>query len=76
MNLLGKYILIGGIIMIFIGIILIYKDHLPFMKYPGNLPGDVKIEKENFKFYFPVATSILLSLILTLLLNLARKFFK
>jgi len=76
MNLLGKSILIGGIIMIFIGILLIYKDHLPFIKYLGNLPGDVKIEKENFKFYFPVITSVLLSLILTLFFNLARKLFK
>ena len=41
----------------------------------GRLPGDIVVEKENFKFYFPLATSLLISLILSLIIYLIR-FFK
>ncbi|PTX55338.1 Protein of unknown function (DUF2905) [Melghirimyces profundicolus] len=40
----------------------------------GRLPGDIVVEKENFKFYFPVVTSIIISVVLSLLLYLFRLF--
>jgi hypothetical protein len=39
----------------------------------GKLPGDIFIQKGNFSFYFPVVTSILLSIVLTIILNLFRR---
>ena len=65
---LGKLLTVVGIFLTLLGIslTLLSKFHLPL----GNLPGDIKIEKENFTFYFPIATSLLISVILTLLLNL------
>ncbi|MBO9368972.1 MAG: DUF2905 domain-containing protein [Chloroflexi bacterium] len=47
------------------GLYLLSRFHLPL----GRLPGDIRIEGENFTFYFPLATSLLLSILLTLLLN-------
>ena len=41
----------------------------------GRLPGDIRIERENFRFYFPITTMILISVILSLLANLLRKLF-
>jgi len=38
------------------------------------LPGDIRIEKENFRFYFPIVTMLLVSLILTIVINLIKKF--
>ena len=63
-------IVIGAFIMV-IGFIYIYKNKIPFL---GNLPGDFKYEKENFKFYFPLTSSILISLILSLLLFIINRF--
>lgn len=68
----GKYILVAGIFIVVIGII-IYFFH-DYLKWIGNLPGDFSIEKENFRFYFPLATMIVLSLFITLLINIFKKF--
>ena len=68
----GKYIIAIGAIIILIGII-IYFFH-DKLNWVGKLPGDIRVEKENFKFYFPITTMILLSLAITLLINLVRKF--
>jgi len=54
----GKMIIIGGILIIAVGII-IYFFH-DYFKWVGRLPGDISIEKENFRFYFPLATIDLL----------------
>ena len=68
----GKYILVAGIFIVLIGII-IYFFH-DYLKWIGNLPGDFSIEKENFRFYFPLATMIVLSFFITLLINIFKKF--
>ena len=69
----GKYIaLIGGLI-VFIGVIIyFFHDKLHWI---GRLPGDIRVEKENFRFYFPITTMIILSIFVTLLIRLFRKFF-
>jgi len=67
-------------ILIFIGIILIlaglafylFDDRLGWL---GRLPGDIRIERPNFRFYFPFSTMILISLILTLVMNFIRRWF-
>lgn len=53
--------------------IIIYFFH-DKLNWIGKLPGDIRIEKENFKFYFPITTMILLSLTITLLIYLLKKF--
>lgn len=69
----GKYILIAGIFIVLVGIV-IYSFH-DYLKWIGKLPGDIRIEKENFRFYFPLATMIVLSLLITLLINIFKRFF-
>jgi hypothetical protein len=69
----GKYIIVTGAIIVFLGLIIyFFHDKLNWI---GRLPGDIRIEKENFKFYFPVTTMILLSLAITAIIQVIRKFF-
>ncbi|TMI96338.1 MAG: DUF2905 domain-containing protein [Bacteroidetes bacterium] len=69
----GKWIIGIGAIIIVVGIIVyFFSDKLHWI---GRLPGDIRIEKENFRFYFPIVTMILFSLLGTLILWLIRKFF-
>jgi len=69
----GKYLLIAGVIIVAAGI-LIYFFH-DYFKWIGKLPGDFRIEKENFRFYFPLATMIILSLVITVLIIIFKRFF-
>lgn len=69
----GKYILIAGIFIVLIGIV-IYFFH-DYLKWIGKLPGDIRIERGNFRFYFPLATMIVVSLLITILINIFKKFF-
>jgi hypothetical protein len=63
---LGKMLITVGVIFLVIGALLLFSDRLPFLRI-GRLPGDVVYRRGNFTFYFPVVTSILISLFLTLL---------
>jgi len=67
----GKYLIISGAAILLIGI-LVYFFHNK-LNWIGRLPGDIRIERKNFKFYFPLTTMVLLSLLLTLIVNLAKK---
>ena len=71
---LGKLFMMLGFFLLLIGFLLSFSDKIPFNI--GRLPGDVYIKKENFSFYFPVTTSILLSIILSAVLYLFGKFFR
>jgi H+/Cl- antiporter ClcA len=68
----GKYIIIAGLIIVVAGII-IYFFHEHF-RWFGNLPGDVKLKSDRVKFYFPIVTMIIVSIVLTIVINLLRKF--
>lgn len=59
-------VLFGGIVVVF-GLILLFAPRIPWL---GRLPGDILIRRDSFTFYFPVVTSLLVSIVLTLLLNL------
>ena len=70
---IGKYIIIAGVIIIVIGIIVyFFGDKLGWL---GHLSGDIRLNKENVKIYFPITTMIIISIVLTLLINLIKKFF-
>ena len=64
---IGRFLMIGGIILFVVGglIFLASKFGIPF----GRLPGDIRIERENFSFHFPLASSIFISILLTIILN-------
>ena len=69
----GKWIILAGIIIVVIGILIyFFSDKLNWL---GKLPGDIRIEKENFSFYFPITTMIIISVVLTLLISIFKKFF-
>jgi len=69
----AKLIIFVGIGIVAIGLLFyLFGDKL---RWVGNLPGDIKIEKENTKVYFPITTMILLSIVGSILLGLFRKFF-
>jgi hypothetical protein len=59
----GKILIIIGIVAIALGGLLLLSGKIPWL---GRLPGDIVVERKNFTFYFPLGTSILLSVILTL----------
>ena len=71
MESIARYLMIGGIILFLIGggIYLAAKFGIPL----GRLPGDIRIEGENGSFYFPITSSILASVVLTIVLNIVAK---
>lgn len=60
-----KILILSGILLVVFGLLL-----LLFERWKFRLPGDIYIKKDNFEFYFPIATSILISILLTIILNL------
>ncbi|MFE5320994.1 DUF2905 domain-containing protein [Paenibacillus sp. NPDC056579] len=73
MNPVAKMLIIGGIVLIVIGLLwAVGSKFLPL----GRLPGDIVVEKENFKFYFPIVTCIAVSAGLSLIMYLIRLFTK
>ncbi|PIP20898.1 MAG: hypothetical protein COX40_02420 [Candidatus Omnitrophica bacterium CG23_combo_of_CG06-09_8_20_14_all_40_11] len=64
MQAIAKTLIIFGVILIGIGVLLNFTNKIPFI---GKLPGDIYIQKKNFTFYFPIMTSILISIILSLI---------
>jgi H+/Cl- antiporter ClcA len=67
-----KYLVIAGLVMVVIGLLLWFLGSK--FTWFGNLPGDIRVEKEGYKFYFPLMTCLLISLVLTLIIWLIRKF--
>ena len=70
---LGKMIILLGVVLILLGGAMYLFGKLPFF---GKLPGDIYIQKKNFSFYFPLASSVLVSIILSLLFVLFNIFFR
>jgi hypothetical protein len=74
MESIGRYLIIGGVILILLGggFYLAARLGLPL----GRLPGDIHIEGKNGSFYFPIVTSIIVSLVLTVILNIIVQLFR
>ena len=68
---LGRFLIILGLVLVVLGL-LSYSGLFAFLKL-GRLPGDIHIKRENFSFYFPLTTCILISIVLTLIFYLFRK---
>ncbi|GAA5344800.1 DUF2905 domain-containing protein [Planifilum fimeticola] len=71
MNQFPKFLIVTGVVLVVIGLLWQVGGRWFHL---GRLPGDIVIEKENFRFYFPIVTSILLSVVLSLVLYLLRFF--
>ncbi|OUM99690.1 MAG: hypothetical protein BAA02_09520 [Paenibacillaceae bacterium ZCTH02-B3] len=69
MNQFPKLLIFAGIVLIVVG--LLWMAGGRFLNL-GRLPGDIVVEKENFKFYFPIVTCILISVVLSLAFSLFR----
>ena len=67
---LGRMLIVLGVVLVGLGVLLTFGGRIPGL---GRLPGDFVWEKGNVRFYFPLATSILLSVILTVVLWLLRR---
>jgi hypothetical protein len=67
MGSLGKMLILFGVILILLGGLLLLGGKIPFL---GRLPGDIVIRREGWNFYFPLTTSIVISILLTLLFSL------
>jgi hypothetical protein len=67
---LGKSLIVLGLIIAGIGVLLTLAGRIPWL---GRLPGDIYVKRENFTFYFPLATSIIISIVLSFILWLLRK---
>ncbi|HWR21416.1 MAG TPA: DUF2905 domain-containing protein [Verrucomicrobiae bacterium] len=70
MDSLARMLILFGLVLAAIGGLLLFIGKIPFI---GRLPGDIYIQRKNFSFYFPLATSILLSILLTILFSLFRR---
>ena len=67
---LGKGLIVLGAALVLIGVVLLVGPRIPFL---GRLPGDIVIKRENFTFYFPLATGLLLSVLISLVLYLINR---
>jgi len=67
---LGRFLLVSGLILALVGLFLMFGTRVVPL---GRLPGDIVVQRGNFTFYFPLGTSILLSLVLTLLALVVRR---
>jgi hypothetical protein len=68
----GKYIIMAGIGIVVVGLVWYFFGNR--LHWLGRLPGDIRIEREGFRFYFPLTTMVLLSLLLSGVLNILRRF--
>jgi len=71
MESIGKTLIFIGLLIVFIGFLFTFFEKLPFGL--GRLPGDIYIKRDNFVFYFPLASSIIISVILSLIFILISK---
>ena len=69
---IGKMLLALGLVIAAVGLVLMFAGKVTLL---GRLPGDIRIERENFSCSFPIVTCIIVSLVLTLILNLAMRLF-
>lgn len=68
----GKVLLLGGVFLAVLGLLLIFGQKIPFL---GRLPGDILIQKGSFRFFFPIVSTLILSAVLTILINLIVRLF-
>jgi peptidoglycan biosynthesis protein MviN/MurJ (putative lipid II flippase) len=68
---IAKFLILAGVILVLAGIAVMLAPKIPWI---GRLPGDIDVKGKNFRIYFPIVTCIILSILLTILLNLINIF--
>ena len=68
---MGKLLIIVGIVFILAGLWILYLPRIPFL---GKLPGDIAIQRESFRFYMPITSAILVSLLLSLIFYIINRY--
>ena len=68
MDEIGKWLILLGVVFVALGVVIFLLGRIPGI---GRLPGDIVIQRDNFSCVFPIATAILLSIVLTVVINLA-----
>jgi len=66
-SILSRFLILFGLLMVLLGLLIFFSNKLGFL---GKLPGDIFIKTENFNIYIPITSSIILSIVLTALINL------
>jgi hypothetical protein len=69
-NQLGKYLILIGAAVLVLGIFIYFFGGS--LKWFGHLPGDIRIERDNFRFYFPITTLILINLVIYLIVKIVQ----
>ena len=69
---IGRLLVVAGLVLVAVGVLFLAVERFPGLRI-GKLPGDVAMERGNFRFYFPLGTSILLSVVLSLVLWLVSR---
>ena len=67
---MGKMLVILGLLLVVVGLGIMFANKIPYI---GRLPGDIYVKREEFSFYFPLTTSIIISIVLTVLFSIFRK---
>jgi hypothetical protein len=70
---IGRWLIVVGIVLLGVGVVFLALGRVPWL---GRLPGDILIERENLRIFIPLGTMILLSLLLTLVLNVIARFWR
>ena len=70
---IGKLLIFAGGFLVIFGLLFIFSPKIPFL---GKLPGDILISRGNFRFFFPLATCLLLSAALSIILNIVLRLFR
>ncbi len=67
---IGRLLIVGGVLLAVVGVVIVLAPNIPFL---GRLPGDIRIDNGNVKVFIPLGTMLIISLILTVILNLANR---
>jgi hypothetical protein len=70
---IGRFMILGGLVLAAAGVLLVLGSRIPGL---GQLPGDIIIQRDGFTLYFPLATMIVVSVVLTVILNIAARLFR
>ena len=70
---LGRFLLVAGLVIAAVGIVLVAAQHVPWLDRLGRLPGDIFFQRGNTTVLIPIASSIVVSILLTLILNLVLR---
>jgi hypothetical protein len=67
---IGRLLIVGGVVIAVVGLVMVVAPNIPFL---GRLPGDIRIENENVRVFIPLGTMLLLSIVLTIVLNVISR---